>query len=66
MVLKRNQNILIDAIEKFLEHDKLYLLDGHFCLIGEKAEEILFNNDVYNFSFGCDYYKLSTNINKSC
>lgn len=31
--IKDNQNILLEAIKLFLEEDKDYLLDGHFCLI---------------------------------
>ena len=31
--IKDNQNILLDAVEYFLDKDKSYLLDGHFCLI---------------------------------
>lgn len=31
-----NQDILLRAIELFLDEDKTYLLDGHFCLIDRK------------------------------
>lgn len=31
--IKDNQNILLDAVQQFLYKDRIYLLDGHFCLI---------------------------------
>lgn len=31
--IKGNQNLLLDAVEHFLHDSKVYLLDGHFCLI---------------------------------
>lgn len=39
-------------------HDDLHLefQDNNFKkTVGKIAHDILFNNDVYNFSFGCDY-----------
>lgn len=31
--ISKNQNILYHAVRKYLDNDKYYLLDGHFCLI---------------------------------
>lgn len=33
-----NQQILLEAIEKFMNDLNLYILDGHFCLINSKNE----------------------------
>lgn len=37
--VSENQNILLEAINKYFNSDKRYLLDGHFCLINS-------NNDI--------------------
>lgn len=31
--IQDNQNILLEAVEYFLDKNKVYFLDGHFCLI---------------------------------
>lgn len=31
--ISNNQNLLLKVVQKFLNYDKNYLLDGHFCLI---------------------------------
>lgn len=31
--IKNNQSILLEAVNYFLNSDRVYLLDGHFCLI---------------------------------
>lgn len=36
--INKNQNILIHAMNEYLNDDVLYLLDGHFCLINETGE----------------------------
>lgn len=33
-----NQQILLEAVEKFMDNSNLYILDGHFCLINSKNE----------------------------
>lgn len=33
-----NQQILLEAIEKFMNDSEKYILDGHFCLINSKNE----------------------------
>lgn len=33
-----NQDILVTAIEKYLNSDNWYLLDGHFCLLNKNNE----------------------------
>lgn len=40
--VKENQNILLEAVNKYLCNNKNYLLDGHFCLINDEGniEEI--------------------------
>ena len=47
-----------DLDEYMIWHDDLHLefQDNNFKkTVGKIAHDILFNNDVYNFSFGCDY-----------
>ncbi|NLP35938.1 MAG: AAA family ATPase [Clostridiales bacterium] len=34
--IKGNQNLLLEAKKLFLNEDRIYLLDGHFCLIDDK------------------------------
>lgn len=34
--IEENQNVLLSAINKLVQEEKPYLLDGHFCLINEK------------------------------
>lgn len=36
--IEENQEILLEAIEKFMNDSDIYILDGHFCLINSKNE----------------------------
>jgi adenylate kinase len=33
--IDRNQGVLINAINEYLETNKMYLMDGHFCLLNQ-------------------------------
>jgi len=36
--INRNQDMLIQAINTYLEINKIYILDGHFCLLNQASE----------------------------
>jgi adenylate kinase len=36
--INRNQNLLISAIDKYIDPNRYCLLDGHFCLLNQNGE----------------------------
>jgi hypothetical protein len=48
----------LDEYDIWHNNPELEFKDDKFIkLVGEVAREIFFNNNIYNFSFGYDYYK---------
>lgn len=45
--IEENQDALIVAIDEFLNYDKYYILDGHFCLIDQNANVIKIPSSTY-------------------
>jgi len=57
-----------DLDEYMIWHDDLHLefQDNNFKkTVGKIAHDVLFNNDVYNFSFGYDYKEFHENTKES-
>ena len=45
--VQNNQNVLLEAINKYLNNNQYYLLDGHFCLINRETEIEKVSIDVF-------------------
>ncbi|AND85553.1 AAA family ATPase [Clostridium tyrobutyricum] len=43
--VRENQNILLESVDRYLNNEEYYLLDGHFCLLNrdENIVEVPFN-----------------------
>jgi adenylate kinase len=45
--IESNQDILIKAITEILDNTKIYLLDGHFCLLNKSKEIERISYDIF-------------------
>lgn len=46
--INRNQEVLVSAIDEFLQNEERYFLDGHFCLFGEDGSATEVGLEVFS------------------
>ena len=45
--INESQNLLLNALNKTVKHDKIYILDGHYCLINKSNEIISIPFEIF-------------------